>query len=302
MKKIPIVFSFNDGYLMPAGVCITSLLINAKKDVFYDIFILHSSQRLSQLSKEKLVSLKKEFSNCNFTFVDVKDAFKDAFEIRNITIDAYYRLLIPFVIKGYDKIIYSDVDVVFDTDISDLLDFVKDKKIAAIDASEHYSSKYKQYIGLKGQKYYNSGLLVFNVKEITDNVEEMNVLIKRKFTYQDQDIINILYEGEITNIPIEYNLTFLKRTDLKNTNKKIKGYHYSGKKPWNAIVPFNDYWWGYYRKSVFYERNFYMDFMKNKYEDFAMSLKLIEMMKKYYLFDIYGKIKAIRKWFKIKEM
>ena len=35
--KTPIAFIFNDGYAFPASICIYSLLVNAKKDTFYDI-------------------------------------------------------------------------------------------------------------------------------------------------------------------------------------------------------------------------------------------------------------------------
>jgi len=41
MKKTPIVFCFDDNLLMPAGVCISSLLKHTNSDTFYDIFILH---------------------------------------------------------------------------------------------------------------------------------------------------------------------------------------------------------------------------------------------------------------------
>lgn len=44
MSKIPIVFCFDDNLLMPAGVCLTSLLEHANPDTFYDIFILHDNK------------------------------------------------------------------------------------------------------------------------------------------------------------------------------------------------------------------------------------------------------------------
>ena len=44
MKTVPIVFAFDNNLVLPACICISSLLMNAKEDTFYDIFILHSSK------------------------------------------------------------------------------------------------------------------------------------------------------------------------------------------------------------------------------------------------------------------
>ena len=41
MKTVPILFTFDQSLLMPAGVCLTSLLESAEPDTFYDIFIIH---------------------------------------------------------------------------------------------------------------------------------------------------------------------------------------------------------------------------------------------------------------------
>lgn len=43
MNTIPIVFAFDNNLILPACVCISSLLMNAKENTFYDIFILYSS-------------------------------------------------------------------------------------------------------------------------------------------------------------------------------------------------------------------------------------------------------------------
>ena len=53
MNVIPIAFAFDNNLILPACVCISSLLTNAQKDTFYDIFILHSSN----------IALKKEGLN-----------------------------------------------------------------------------------------------------------------------------------------------------------------------------------------------------------------------------------------------
>lgn len=56
MNTIPIAFAFDNNLILPACVCISSLMMNANEDTFYDIFILHSAN----------VTLKKEnWMNCH---------------------------------------------------------------------------------------------------------------------------------------------------------------------------------------------------------------------------------------------
>lgn len=43
MNIVPVVFAFDNNLILPACVCISSLMMNAKEDTFYDIFILHSA-------------------------------------------------------------------------------------------------------------------------------------------------------------------------------------------------------------------------------------------------------------------
>ena len=38
MNVVPIVFAFDNNLILPACVCISSLLVNAKCDTFYDVF------------------------------------------------------------------------------------------------------------------------------------------------------------------------------------------------------------------------------------------------------------------------
>ena len=118
MNNIPIAFAFDNNLSFPACVCLSSLMKHAKHDTFYDIFILHSEKEA--LRTEELDKLPTFYPNCRITYRTVDNTFDQAFEIRGITTAAYYRLLIPELIPEYDKIIYSDVDVIFRMDLTEL--------------------------------------------------------------------------------------------------------------------------------------------------------------------------------------
>lgn len=97
---IPIAFAFDNNLILPACICISSLLINAKEGTFYDIFILHSSN--ISLKKEELNKLSQYYKNCRIQYRQVDQTFDSAFEIRGITAATYYRLLIPELIPEYE--------------------------------------------------------------------------------------------------------------------------------------------------------------------------------------------------------
>ena len=106
MKTVPIVFAFDNNLVLPACVCISSLLMNAKEDTFYDIFILHSNNIM--LNREELDRIPEYYKNCRIQYRQVGNTFDSAFEVRGITTSTYYRLLIPELVPEYGKIIYSD--------------------------------------------------------------------------------------------------------------------------------------------------------------------------------------------------
>ena len=168
MKKniVPIAFAFDNNLVIPACICISSLLMNARPDTFYDIFILHSPKE--ELTKEKLDLLPHYYSNCRLQYRKVDATFDDAFEIRGITTPTYYRLLIPDLIPEYDKVIYSDVDVIFRMDLSQLYqsDLAGYLLAATKDLDLNLSKEGKEYIvstlGLIQGNYLQAGFIIMN--------------------------------------------------------------------------------------------------------------------------------------------
>lgn len=102
MKKniVPIAFAFDNNLVMPACICISSLLMNARPDTFYDIFILQPKDE--ELNKAELNKIPSYFANCKLNYRKVENIFDNAFQIRGINTVTYYRLLIPQLIPEYN--------------------------------------------------------------------------------------------------------------------------------------------------------------------------------------------------------
>ena len=284
MNIVPIVFSFDNNLVMPACVCISSLMMNAKEDTFYDIFILHSASE--NLNKSDLDRIPEFYKNCRIQYREVGNEFDGAFEIRGITTPAYYRLLIPEIIPEYDKVIYSDVDVIFRDDLYHFYDIdLSDYYFAGVDVGLFLRPDIYDYaknvIKIDVSKgYYYSGNMVINSKKIIEYniVVKFKQLGKNKYKFQDLDILNIVCNGFIKRLTPEFCLTnyfyilcHTQRNKVeelypKNVINNILNrgiVHYNGAKPWNTMCYNQDIWWGCYRKSPFYDENFVYQYYDN---------------------------------------
>lgn len=258
---IPIVFSTDHNYVMPTGVTIASLLLSADGET-YDIYIMAATD-VTEEDRQKLRRQVKELSpDSSISFIEMEKYFNGGFEIRGISTACYYRLMIPWVIPDIDKIIYSDVDIIFKSSLKDLYDInLEGKYIAGGESRSDSWKRYKHYfekIGLDYREYFNSGMLVINSKLQRENQlkEQYEELARKKFLYQDQDILNIVCKGKTAFFDRRYNL-FPPVYDTEPTYKDNVVIHYAGGKPWNEFTFAWAEWWDVYKKSIFHEYGYY---------------------------------------------
>lgn len=309
MNTIPIVFAFDNNLAFPAAVCISSLLKYAKEDTFYDIFILHSSKEV--ISTEYLDRVKSRFQRCRIQYRKVPDTFDGAFEIRGITTPAYYRLLIPEIIPEYDKVIYSDVDVIFRLDMSDLyLNYdMGDNLIAGVNNLAHLDKDLGNYyngtLGLDERNVICSGFLLMDCKKIKEEglMTQFISKAKNQYKFQDQDILNITCHGRIGMLSPKYSmLTYIyyaadaKPLELRQVwpeseideGLKTGNVHYNGQKPWKAYCLNFDIWWESYRNSPVFDPHYYFDFFYKRLNEYDR-LSLIKRVKILARYFVYGR-------------
>lgn len=304
MNIIPIVFSFDNNLVKPACVCLSSLLMSAAEDTFYDIFILHS--QTENLAREELDKVTRYFKNCRLQYRSVDSTFDKAFEIRGITTPAYYRLLIPELIPEYDKVLYSDVDVIFRSDLSCFYNVdMTGYYVAGVDSLASFQPELVKYyndtVGTGPEGIIYSGNLIINSKEILkDNIiPRFKELAKNKYQFQDMDVINIACRGKIkylspsfclTTYISEYNV--YRRDELLGVwgideidDALISGIvHFNGKKPWKDVCINFNIWWEYYRRCPFFDEKWYFDFFNYKLNelDHLSLMKRIKVLLRYF--------------------
>lgn len=311
MNKIPIVFTFDDNLIMPACVCISSLLRSADPETFYDIYILHSEK--CDFTQTLLAEYNNIYHNCEIIFRTVYSEFVSAFEIRGITTTAYYRLLIPEIIPEYDKVLYSDVDVIFREDLSKYYNAPLDGYyMAGVDNGSALRPAVQKYVKDKlgiDHKYghFYSGNLVINSSEIRkDNlIPKFRELAKKDFHQQDMDIINIVCYGKIKPLSPAFCLTnFLTELIVKRKDDMLRFFsedilnqalkkgivHYNGPKPWKEWCVNFDIWWDAYRNSPVYDPQYYFEFFNGKQGELD-KLSLTKRLKILARYFIYGRKK-----------
>lgn len=306
MNRVPIAFAFDNNLVMPACVCISSLMMNASEDTFYDIFILYP--RATGLNRDMLDRLPLHYPNCKISYREVDDTFASAFEIRGITTPAYYRLLIPELIPEYDTVVYSDVDIIFRMDLSDLYRNVgiQEYYIAAThDMGLNFGDDGRKHIamlGIESGKYLQSGFIVLNSKKLREDgcLGRFKAEAKKNYKYQDQDILNVVCRGKVLYLPPVYNVTDFSAYFMMRDRNGLGGFftdaeldaaakggniHYNGHKPWKKYSVNFDIWWEYYRKSPFFDEKFYFDFFYGKLNvlDQLSLWKRIKILARYFI-------------------
>lgn len=311
MRIVPIVFAFDRHLIFPAGVCLSSLMMSAKKDTFYDIFILYSDEQVFENSILKRI--QDTFNNCRIQYRIVDNTFEQSYEIRGITTSAYHRLLIPELIPEYDKILYSDVDVIFRDDLSDLYNNVDldGCYVAGVDSLAHLIPDLKEYYeigrGTDSMGNIYSGNLILNSRKMREDrvVDEFRKHVDKKYKFQDMDIINLVCKNKIKYLPPFFCYTTYIADFAVHNSDAIKGIwtegqikeaqergvvHYNGQKPWKGVCVNFDIWWEYYRKSPLFDERFYFDFYHNKLDELDQLplLKRIKILLRYF---VYGRKK-----------
>jgi len=290
-KHVNIVLSSDENYEPHLWVTIASLFDNAKSDSDYYVYILDGGIA----SKDNFLSLAKRSKNFHIEFVDMKKQFIFAFESRHIKKAAYYRLAIFHLFEDFDRIIYIDADSFVLSDVYELFNInMEDKKIAGCQDSLvfqkslrdsiindfHYFNGtrldyYVKFLGFSDkriEKYFSSGVLVFNLKiiDIPYKKREVEKLLLKDFYCHDQDILNLIFdENEVFILSRNWNYfnvtNFLNSSDIMNDNEvdfycnisinpKIISYVL---KPWllaYAEGDFADLYWNKLKESSYYEK------------------------------------------------
>ena len=216
METIHVAYAFDDNYTEMSCVSMASMLYNTKNPVHFHVL----ESRLSNESKEIIVSLKKWFPHGSWTFHNVKKFDENLFAVTlYYTVETYYRLLLPELLPHIGKIIYIDGDTVVDGDIAELWHIELNDKLAGV-VPEVFQSKWfnhKKLLGIdENDMYFNAGVLLLNLSLLRefslfdralDAIPRLLKAYRKKnvFWHVDQEVLNHLFYRKNLLIPLKHN-------------------------------------------------------------------------------------------------
>ena len=318
MKEIPIFFTFDDNYAVPAAVAFYSLLNKAADNIFYEMFVLHSN--ITEENQRMLKNVVSKKGNGKLEFINTNNFLKNEWSKGNFeghqnknqfTAETILKCFGAKFFPQYDKIIYSDVDIVVTDDISELYELdLSDNYLAAVRGvfnkylpNELSHFKPEHYEVLK-DNYFAGGIWVLNLKKIRENnLEEKmidiindNTITKR---WPDQDIMNIACANKVCYLPLNYIsypylIDVIKEPDFVSDYSREELYdsiinpkiiHYAAGKPWHNNAK---------KAQIWFEIFDYLNLPETKIFKNLNTNKLQKKYKKYkFLFNIFLAVSII---------
>ncbi len=276
-NNIPIIFQVSKEYIPYLDVAISSIINFSSISYNYDIIVM-----LNEIDdNEKNLILRNKKNNISIRFFNPSkyvESYINSSRYNYLYLN-YWRLSLPWILRGYDKVINLGVDIVVLNDIANL--FVKykcqDYTIAAardlgyigrlsIDIS-------KKELELKYPlNYFNSDVLLINLDKIRNAFSQDTIMSfwqKKYMRCAEQDVFNIFFNQSLSLFDLKWNL-FPKgmnseqhiacapdwlKDEWESALKTPCLIHFAAcPKPWvYPMIGFGDIWWSYARKSVFYE-------------------------------------------------
>jgi lipopolysaccharide biosynthesis glycosyltransferase len=241
MENRIIIFSVCDNhYVILLAALLKSIELNHISEEKIDFYIVDDN--ISGENKEILLStVTKDIISIQFIAMNllIPENIKLPQDYSSFPLNIYARLFIPhFIPKDIEKILYMDVDMIVQSDISELWRNQLGEKIiaAVVDRPKIVSNdwgaiaNYKE-LGLPADaKYFNSGLLLINpIKWREDNITVKIidcVNSNLKFAnYPDQYGLNVVFVNDWLELDPLWNC------HSTSTEKKPHLIHFSGRKP-----------------------------------------------------------------------
>lgn len=306
---INIVMICDEGYVMPTLVAMTSIISNSKENTLIEFYIICDS--LTEESRKRFCLLKSERSNISFIERNSENYSGLEKSYSKVSKASLLKFSIPELLCKIDKALYLDGDVIACKDLSDLYNIELGEHYAAVISDGPKNGKVaggKKHAYYADPKYFNSGVMLLNLKKMRDNGITDKLIDFRKNCYNyfmDQDAFNCIFKDNVIHIDARFDF-MLHLISYKNEGYSLKQlinfynlpnykdidelfynvyiFHYTLEKPWKFFdVPMCETWYKYYMMSpcsdIPLNRCSYLTTLI-KSKSFKLYFKLINYLKK----------------------
>ncbi len=322
-SRIHLAFVTDEIYSMPTTVAISSLKENCSPENNYTIHII--ANEITDFSREKFREC--ECSNIKIEIYDksLDKRFFDIYKKDNdlhVSASALLKMQLSDFLEGIEKVLYVDGDILIQQDLKELYDINLEDCYAAVvkDLISVRNINHLRKIGIKNKYYFNSGVMLLNLKKIRED-DISNKLIDYRLNgknhFVDQDAFNVVFGENVKYISLKYNYlnkfhdwmdaenlsAFYQEKIPKSKNKSIKnavivhlGTH---EKPWRYNMGnLTKLYLKYYEKSPYKEYELIIDEFIDPaiYLDNLIKISKFESLK---LRDLIEKLQWHRKQYRI---
>ena len=252
-----LAIAFTPNYFVPAATMLRSLLDASTGD--FEVICL-VTEEIPKRMQEKLVRLGA--GRLSFRYLPLKGRLEGIYTDPRYTEAASFRLLLPEILPEYDSLVYIDCDVIVRQDVGKLwreTDLGDNYLGVVFEAPIENQAERARAVGCDPQRYFNSGFLLMNLKQMRqENVSERLLEACRVpyLEFPDQDALNQVclgrvlplspvYNGIRTFFIPKYKPDFVRQysEELWDEVQRNGTIHYTGGKPWDIFsVRFGDWW------------------------------------------------------------
>ncbi len=286
-NAVPLVFAANDGFAAVCAVAIRSAVRASDPNRNYDVVVLH--REIAPEHQRWMRETVRDFPNVSLRFYNTA-AITERFRLRpkeHISIETYYRFLIPEILPDYEKVLYLDCDLICRRDLAGLYDTdlagawlaaAPDPDMQGQIATDPRTERYVREV-LKMDDpyaYFQAGVLLLNTKllQAAHSTEEWLTFAAEPYRYGDQDILNRYCGGNVRYLDVRWNTLIdcdryrvpvlieaaphALREAYHAARRDPSIVHYAGyQKPWNtAECDLAPYFWEAAKETPFYEELF----------------------------------------------
>ena len=257
-EQIHLGFGIDKNFGKFAGITITSLVHN---NMYTDLVVHIVYDELLPEDLEKLQQMEVLYRNLTLRVYQITSTEGMTFIVPSghITQAMYYRYLFADLLPPeITKIIYLDADIICKGDILPLWQTdLQGKVLGAV--RDWGEAKSCDRIGLKNGRYFNSGVLLLDLKQwrqqkLTQQLFQwLEAVGDTKILWGDQDALNGVLDGEFTELPKKYNCIVINNTVLKAAAEDVIVHYIDYVKPWHIYYYDSDekkLYWQYVKKSL----------------------------------------------------
>ena len=279
--KIPVIMMFNDNYTIPGGAAIYSMLTNTGGGNLFELYVLHTD--ITKEHQEALQSVVRQFPNATLEFMDL--TYRAIPENAGIGYpkEIIYKLILPSVFPQYDKVIVTDVDVLFLDDVApEFIAFDSDDYFAGVKQTGHANHKpFSTDITDDNMHFMcGAGYMIYNLKKMREDDMERKYMdflhANREYLrLPDQEVLNIVSQPKIKMLhprnmtlcawyvpenyvfKYDYNSTKEEHEEAKRSPVQLHFVEHTWRKPWfDPNCPRAELWFEYLSKTPFLSEYF----------------------------------------------